>query len=180
MPLATALVDDDLVLIASVRGVLEQALDVSQIPELNQAGQASFQEGLRRLGTGAALVQAAPGALERWLGLPLPVPPDQRPGGLLLALQPEGRSLRLSGLLGLPPETVLPEVGADGALGRALLTALHRPTASLPGAGSRHDRHDPPAAAAPLPHGGDARPGRPRACPGGGFGQGAVAGRRQR
>ena len=130
-PLATALVDDDLVLIASGRGVLEQALDVSQIPELNQAGQASFQEGLRRLGTGAALLQAAPGALERWLGLPLPVAADQRPGGLLLALRPEGRSLRLSGLMGLPPEIAVPEVGADAGLGRALLAALHRPAASL-------------------------------------------------
>jgi hypothetical protein len=130
-PLATALVDDDLVLIASGRGVLEQALDVSQIDELNQAGQAGFQEGLRRLGTGAALVQAAPEALERWLGLPLPAPADQRPGGLLLALRPDGRSLRLSGLLPLPPQTSLPEVGADGGLGRALRTALRRPASSL-------------------------------------------------
>lgn len=131
MPLATALVDDDLVLIASGRGVLEQALDVSQIPELNQAGQASFQEGLRRLGTGAALLQASPAALERWLGLPLPAPADQRPGGLLLALRPDGPSLRLSGLLGLPPEIALPEVGADAGLGQALLAALRRPAASL-------------------------------------------------
>ena len=131
MPLATALVDDDLVLIASGRGVLEQALDVSQIPELNQAGQASFQEGLRRLGTGAALLQAAPGALERWLGLPLPAPADQRPGGLLLALRPDGPGLRLSGLLGLPPQITLPEVGADAGLGQALLAALHRPASSL-------------------------------------------------
>jgi hypothetical protein len=130
-PLATALVDDDLVLIASGRGVLEQALDVSQIPELNQAGQASFQEGLRRLGTGAALLQATPGALERWLGLPLPAAADQRPGGLLLALRPEGQSLRLSALLGLPPEIALPEVGVDAGLGQALLAALHRPASSL-------------------------------------------------
>ena len=131
MPLATALVDDDLVLIASGRGVLEQALDVSQIDELNQAGQPGFQEGLRRLGTGAALVQAAPDALERWLGLPLPAPADQRPGGLLLALRPDGRSLRLSALLELPPQTTLPQIGADGDRGRALRAALHRPAASL-------------------------------------------------
>lgn len=131
MPLATALVDDDLVLIASGRGVLEQALDVSQIPELNQAGQASFQEGLRRLGTGAALLQASPEALERWLGLPLPAPANQRPGGLLLALRPDGQSLRLSALLGLPAEISLPEIGADAGLGQALLAALQRPAASL-------------------------------------------------
>ncbi|WP_216903938.1 DUF3352 domain-containing protein [Synechococcus sp. CCY 9618] len=131
MPLATALVDDDLVLIASGRGVLEQALDVSQIAELNQAGQPSFQDGLRRLGSGAALLQAGPAALERWLGLPLPVGADQRPGDLLVALRPEGRGLRLNGLLGLPPETVLPVVGADAGLGRELLEGLRGPAASL-------------------------------------------------
>ncbi len=131
MPLATALVDDDLVLIASGRGVLEQALDVSQIGELNQAGQPAFQEGLGRLGSGAALLQVAPEALERWLGVPLPAEEDQRPGHLLMALRPEGRGLHLKGLLGLPPQAVLPEVGLDAGLGRALLGELHGPTASL-------------------------------------------------
>ena len=131
MPLATALVDDDLVLIASGRGVLEQALDVSQIGELNQAGQPAFQEGLGRLGSGAALLQVAPEALERWLGVPLPAEEDQRPGHLLMALRPEGRALHLKGLLGLPPQTVLPEVGLDAVLGRALLGELHGPAASL-------------------------------------------------
>ncbi|WP_432785200.1 DUF3352 domain-containing protein [Cyanobium sp. BSA11S] len=47
--LATALIDDQLVLIASGRGVLEQALDVSQIDELNQAGQDSLQAAVGRL-----------------------------------------------------------------------------------------------------------------------------------
>ena len=43
-PLATALINDELVLIASGRGVLEQALDVSQIDELNQAASAPLQQ----------------------------------------------------------------------------------------------------------------------------------------
>ncbi len=131
MPLATALVDDDLVLIASGRGVLEQALDVSQIGELNQAGQPALQVGLGRLGSGAALLQVAPEALERWLGVPLPAEQDQRPGQLLMSLRPDGRGLRLKGLLGLPPQTALPEVGVDAGLGRALLGELHGPFASL-------------------------------------------------
>ncbi|NDD46548.1 MAG: DUF3352 domain-containing protein, partial [Synechococcaceae bacterium WB9_4xB_025] len=37
-PLATALIDDDLLLLASGRGVLEQALDGSQLDELHQLG----------------------------------------------------------------------------------------------------------------------------------------------
>ena len=102
MPLATALVDDDLVLIASGRGVLERALDVSQIPELNQASQPGLQQQLDRLGEGAALLMARPQALEQWLGWPLPVAPGQRPTQLLASLRPEGRSLVLHGHLQLP------------------------------------------------------------------------------
>ena len=102
MPLATALVDDDLVLIASGRGVLERALDVSQIPELNQASQPGLQKQLDRLGEGAALLVARPQALEQWLGWPLPVAPGQRPTQLLASLRPEGRSLVLHGHLQLP------------------------------------------------------------------------------
>ncbi len=131
MPLATALIDDDLVLIASGRGVLEQALDVSQIGELNQAGQASFQQGLDRLGTGAVLLQARPEALERWLGWPLPADLSQRPEALLLALQPQGRSLGVRALLQAPLGDGLPSGPADGALRSALLAALHDTPDSL-------------------------------------------------
>lgn len=69
-PLATALVDDDLVLIASGRNLLERALDVSQIPELNQAGQPLLRQGVAAFGSGAALAVATPQALQSWLGLP--------------------------------------------------------------------------------------------------------------
>lgn len=102
MPLATALVDDDLVLIASGRTVLERALDVSQISELNQASQPGLQRELDRLGDGAALLLARPQALEQWLGWPLPAASEQRPTQLLASLRPEGRSLLLHGHLQLP------------------------------------------------------------------------------
>ena len=109
VPLATALVDDDLVLIASGRGVLERALDVSQIPELNQASQPGLQRELDHLGEGAALLLARPQALEQWLGWPLPEAPGQRPTQLLASLRPEGRTLVLHGHLQLPaPPAVVP------------------------------------------------------------------------
>ena len=69
-PIATALINDDLVLIASGRGALEQALDVSQVDELNQAGSPQLQQAARRLGKGVVLVTARSGALGAWLGLP--------------------------------------------------------------------------------------------------------------
>jgi hypothetical protein len=102
VPLATALVEDDLVLIASGRGVLERALDVSQIAELNQASQPGLQEQLDQLGEGAALLLARPQALEQWLGWPLPAAAAQRPTQLLASLRPEGRTLLLHGHLQLP------------------------------------------------------------------------------
>jgi hypothetical protein len=70
LPLATALIDDDLVLIASGRGILEQALDVSQIAALNQAALPELQQAPQRFGPTAALLVAQAPALERWLGLP--------------------------------------------------------------------------------------------------------------
>jgi len=102
VPLATALVDDDLVLIASGRGVLEQALDVSQIDELNQASLPRLQGAVDRLGSGAALMVARTPALATWLGLPLPAAASDRPTLLLAALRPQGRELILEGLVDLP------------------------------------------------------------------------------
>jgi hypothetical protein len=129
VPLATALVNDDLVLIASGRGVLEQALDVSQIDELNQATLPSLQRGLGQFGEGVALLLARPAALERWLALPLPQDPAQRPALLLAALRPQGTALLLDGLLELPAP--LPFSPADPARQRALLAGLAGQPASL-------------------------------------------------
>jgi hypothetical protein len=119
VPLATALVDDDLVLIASGRGVLEQALDVSQIDELNLARQPGFLRGLDRLGEGAALLVARSGALPGWLGVPLPAEPEARPSMVMAALRPEGMALRARALLDLP-ESVAgsgPSVRREGSQG---------------------------------------------------------------
>jgi len=115
VPLATALVDDDLVLIASGRGVLEQALDVSQIDELNLAGQPRLQQGVASLGEGVGLLLARPAALQPWLGLP-------PAGPLLAALRPEGLSLVLDGLLELAAPLAL--APADPLAQRGLLEGL--------------------------------------------------------
>lgn len=122
-PLATALINDDLVLIGSGRGVLEQALDVSQIDELNQAASPALAQAVQRLGAGVALLTARPEAMRSWLGLRDPGPAQE----LVAALQPSGRSLQLDALLQvrdpLPPLAV-----ADG---ERLLQALKAPAASL-------------------------------------------------
>jgi hypothetical protein len=125
VPIATALIDDDLVLLASGRGVLEQALDVSQIDELNLATDPTFLQAPRRLPRGVVLVHARPGGLEPWLGL---TPPAADAGGgqairsVVAALSPRGRQLQLDALVTLaqPPPVVAspeasPEASADPA-----------------------------------------------------------------
>ena len=129
-PLATALINDELVLIASGRGVLEQALDVSQIDELNQAASAPLQQAVTRLDHGVALLTARPEAMRQWLGLPLKqqAEPDT-PGTaveLVAALSPAQRGLQVEALTQLrDPLPALP------ALPAALLERLQVPAASL-------------------------------------------------
>ena len=97
-PLATALIDDDLVLLASGRGVLEQALDVSQIDELNQAADPRFRQALQRFEQGTLLLSARPRDLGGvWSDLA-----GLNSGALLAALRPQGRSLVLDAWLEPP------------------------------------------------------------------------------
>jgi hypothetical protein len=130
IPLATALIDDDLVLLASGRGALEQALDVSQIDALNQGADPQLQRRLERLGRGMALLVARPDALQGWLGgAALPLPGQ----ALVAALRPQGRELLLDGWLepGLavePDQAPRFQAGADG---QALLAALQGEAAQL-------------------------------------------------
>ena len=122
-PLATALINDDLVLIASGRGVLEQALDVSQIDELNQAASQPLQQAVQRLGQGVALLTARPQAMEQWLGLPAT---DNGAIELVAALAPAGAGLSVDALTQLhDPLPPLPPLPAD------LSQQLQTPATSL-------------------------------------------------
>ena len=131
-PLATALINDDLVLIASGRGVLEQSLDVSQIDELNQAASPALQQAVARLDHGVALLTARSEAMRPWLGLPLPADNDQPELlELVAALQPAGRSLQVDALVQL--RTPLPSSPGPSAAATAapFLAALGQPARSL-------------------------------------------------
>ena len=134
VPIATALVNDDLVLIASGRGVLEQALDVSQIDELNQAASPSFQQALERLGKGAVLLTAQAEVLGSWLGMPAQLTGPGAVQELVASLRPDGRSLALEALLRLAPGAASPPPAppaAAGDAGPALLAAMQGQSDSL-------------------------------------------------
>ncbi|SBO44863.1 DUF3352 domain-containing protein [Cyanobium sp. NIES-981] len=136
VPIATALIDDDLVLLASGRGVLEQALDVSQIDELNLAADPAFRQALGRLARGAVLLHVRPAGLESWLGLPPPAPQGGAGGGIqsvVAALSPRGRQLQLEALVALaadPQESTTPSASS---LDPSLDSPPDPSPASLPG-----------------------------------------------
>ena len=98
-PLATALIDDDLLLLASGRGVLEAALDVSQLQDQHQLGDAGLQQQLTELGDGVALLTASPRALQHWLQLPSVIAERGDLTGLVAALRPQGTDLAVEARL---------------------------------------------------------------------------------
>ena len=98
-PLATALIDDDLLLLASGRGVLEQALDVSQLKDQHQLGNEMLQRQVAGFGKGVALMTASPRALQRWMDLPEDVAAREDLSGLVAVLQPDGAELVMNALL---------------------------------------------------------------------------------
>jgi hypothetical protein len=112
-PIATALIDDDLVLIASGRGVLEQALDVSQIDALNLASSDAFRRGVADLGRGMALLVARPQALAPWLGIPKDLGSEAGITGLIASLRPDGTSLAVELAVARAAATAAPLAGAD-------------------------------------------------------------------
>ena len=129
-PLATALINDELVLIASGRGALEQALDVSQIDELNQGASPSLQQAVARLGHGVALLTARPDAMQRWLGLPVAVNEAPLPEvlqELVAVLQPAGRAVVVEALAEVRQPLRSRSLGG----GAQLLQAVQQPARSL-------------------------------------------------
>ena len=98
-PIATALIDDDLLLLASGRGVLEQALDVSQLDSQHQLGDPVLASDLQSFGRGAAVLIANPGAMERWLGVPSAITAREDLQGLVASLTPQGADLALNAVV---------------------------------------------------------------------------------
>jgi hypothetical protein len=126
VPLATALINDDLVLIASGRGVLEQALDVSQLDELNLAASPEFRDAVERLGEGAALISARADGLAGWLGLP-----GDGIRSLVAALRPVGTQLELEAWLDTAAAAPPWQARLDPQQGVALLAGLQGESDSL-------------------------------------------------
>ncbi|MFM7635730.1 MAG: DUF3352 domain-containing protein [Cyanobacteriota bacterium] len=133
-PIATALINDELVLIASSRPVLERSLDVSQIDELNLAASDLLRRGIDTLGDGAALLFARPAAMASWLGIPPEPVAEGDISALVAALRPAGPGLAVDVVLSraagaAPSDWTLTPQAEDRAV--ALLTSLRGEVDSL-------------------------------------------------
>jgi hypothetical protein len=94
-PLATALVNDELVLLASSRAALEEALDGSQEDDLNQAGDPQLQQWLAQKPRGVALIRSDAVGLRQLLGLPTSLGPGSGIETAFAALRPQAAGLVL-------------------------------------------------------------------------------------
>jgi len=126
VPLATALIDDDLVLLASGRGVLEQSLDVSQIDALNQASDPQLQQRIQSVAHGALVLTAQPDVFQGSLLGPL----SPSLHSIMVALRPEGRDLVVDGWLD-PGPSVVPWPVANSQRAMPLLDALQGEATAL-------------------------------------------------
>ena len=147
-PIATALIDDDLLLIASSRGVLEQSLDVSQLEALHQLGDDALVADLQQLGRGAALLTADPVAMASWLGMPSSISDQEDLVGLVAALEPEGTALNLDAVLRF--RQPLGSSGNGGMLAESLMRSAGGSASALavlsdPAGLLRPDSEDPVA-----------------------------------
>ncbi len=94
---ATALIDQNLLLIGSTKGALEDALDLSQLPNQNQFGDPNLAKAVENVGQGVALFVASPDAINTWLGFPDAFTRNELLRGLVASLEIEGSDLLLKG-----------------------------------------------------------------------------------
>ncbi len=98
-PLATALIDNDLLLIASSRGLLEESLDISQLSDQHQLADKELQDLLPKLRDGIALITASPEALNSWLDVPNRLVERDDLKGFIGSVTPIDANLGMKGIL---------------------------------------------------------------------------------
>ncbi len=97
--LATALMDDEFLVIASEEAVLHKVIDVSNSPEKNQLADPRLLNDLLHLGNGIAFLTASPFALHSWLDFPKLFTERNDINDFVAVLNPESADLSVEGLL---------------------------------------------------------------------------------
>ena len=97
--IATALIDDQMLLMASGRGALEKALYVSQLENQQQLGEQNLNYQVKNLRYGMAIMVISKRALVDWFQLPQTISNREDFDGLVVDLRAENNSLIFNGLL---------------------------------------------------------------------------------
>ncbi len=97
--LKSALINEDLLLIASGQEALQEALNVSQIANRNQLGNERLHAVIGEFGNGVALITASPTAFHKWLGAPLKLSQRNDLKEFVAAIGSDGRDLAVEGVL---------------------------------------------------------------------------------
>ena len=95
-PLATALINDQLVLVASRRDALEDALDSSQVDALNQSSDPQLQNWLKQNRKGVALLRSDASGISQLLGLPAKLVAEEQLQQLVGSIAVQGSELQLA------------------------------------------------------------------------------------
>ena len=96
--LATALINNNLILIASNEKALKNSLAISQFDYQNQSGDKYLKDTIKKLSNGSALITLSPNALNSFLELPKEITEEETFGGFIALLKQTQNSLILDGV----------------------------------------------------------------------------------
>ena len=96
--LATALIDESMILIASDEATLKTSLNISQFDEKNQAGEKQLKDTIEKLNNGLALISLSPEILNSILELPKEIIEQKDFSGFTAALNQDKNNLILDGI----------------------------------------------------------------------------------
>ena len=107
--LSTASVNNEILLIASDKSVLQNSLNVSQLSKSNQSGNQELRESIQGLDDGIALVTVSPKSLHSIFSLPLRISQREDLNGFVGSIQSNGRNIALDGVLDFQSTAIEPE-----------------------------------------------------------------------
>ncbi|WP_320666514.1 DUF3352 domain-containing protein [Prochlorococcus sp. MIT 1307] len=98
-PVSTALVSDNLIVIASKKSRLEDSLSISQLPGLNQLGNQTLKQSINHLNNGLGILTISPKSLYSLFSLPLKISERDDFNGFVASFQANESYIDINGFL---------------------------------------------------------------------------------
>ncbi len=97
--ISTALINNDLVLLASHKSAIEKSLDASQFPDENQLENEELGQISKTFGVGEVFLTASPDTLHSWFGLPSELSSRKDIKDLVSSIKFKGKDIEVEGKL---------------------------------------------------------------------------------